>query len=113
MWIKNFLHEDHIHCIGTTACGGAFDRIVFGMKKITPDEGVDYPHDFPSTAVRTLAKERIASYTGREKNEIEILRKKTARGLWPPMVWVKGKKTDMDISLSHDGRYEAFAFIAA
>lgn len=83
------------------------------MEEIAPDDGVDYPHDFPSRVVRDLAKEQIASYTGREKNEIQILRNKTARGQGPPMVWVKDKKTDMDISLSHDGRFVAFAFIVA
>ncbi len=111
--IRIFSHEDYVHCIGITASHSGLDRIVYGIKAISREEKMNHPPACQSMAARKLAKERIASYTGRDQDDIQIIRNNTARGQGPPMVYFKGKKDNIDISLSHDGRFVAYAFVAA
>lgn len=108
--IRIYIHEGHVHCIATTAGHHGIDKIVWAVKAISPGEKTAYSHEFESSSVRKLATEQIALHTGRDGSDIRILRENRPRGFGPPIVYYKGKKADLDISLSHDGRFAACAF---
>ena len=116
--IKITFHEDYVHCLGMA---GRFqdlrnrdlDDIVFGSEEINPGEEPDSYSlsERESIMVRTVAKERIASCLVRNPDEIHIMRNKSSEKQGPPMVYFKGRKDNIDISLSHDGRFVAYAFM--
>jgi len=116
--IKIIFHEDYVHCIGMA---GRFqdlknrdlDDIVFGLVETNPGEeaGSDSLSERESFMVRTVAKERIASRLGLNSDEIHIIRNKNFEKHGPPIVYFKGQKNNIDISLSHDGRFVAYAFL--
>lgn len=108
-------HEDYVHCIGIDQCSDDLEKIVFGLKEIEPDKqpGSYSLSEHESIMVRRLAKERIVSLFGREPDDIHIRRNKTSNGQGPPTVYYRGKKDNIDISLSHDGRFAAYAFWVA
>ncbi|MGB9498280.1 MAG: 4'-phosphopantetheinyl transferase superfamily protein [Dissulfuribacterales bacterium] len=116
--IKITFHEDYVHCIGMAGRfqdlkTGDLDDIVFGLEETNPGEeaGSDSLSERESIMVRTVAKERIASHLGRNPDEIHIMRNKSPEKHGPPMVYFKGRKNNVDISLSHDGRFVAYAFM--
>lgn len=60
-----------------------------------------------------VARKALCRYLGRfwqiASDRIEVRRERNIRGLGPPLVYVGGEKVSADISLSHHGRYGAFA----
>ncbi len=44
--------------------------------------------------------------------EAAIRREPAPRGLLPPRLFIRGEPSGIDISLSHDGRFAAWAFLA-
>lgn len=62
--------------------------------------------------VRRAAKTKIAAHIGADPQKLEIVRRKNECGiLGPPVVLVNGKESSIEISLSHDGVYLAYAFL--
>jgi hypothetical protein len=62
-----------------------------------------------SHTVRRAAIGRLAAILDVSPPHIEIRRSPTPRGYGPPHVFMDGRSADIDISLSHDGDYGAFA----
>ncbi|MBC2717323.1 MAG: 4'-phosphopantetheinyl transferase superfamily protein [Desulfobacteraceae bacterium] len=112
--VKIFFNEDYVHCIGIDKCSEDLEKVVFGLKEIEPDTqpGSYSLPERESIMVRRLSKERIASLLGRNSNDIHIMRNKCSSGQGPPTVYYRGEKDNIDISLSHDGRFAAYAFWA-
>jgi len=111
--VKLILNENYVHCIGLTGPVNSLKSIVFGMDEISPEKipGTDSVSEIESLFTRNLAKKHIASCFQVNEQDIQIIRQKEDNRINPPMVYVKGKKQDIDISLSHDGRFAAFAFL--
>jgi phosphopantetheinyl transferase (holo-ACP synthase) len=63
----------------------------------------------PSATVRRSAIHHLASVLKASPYYIDIRRDKTTHGYGAPRVFIEGGRTDIDISLSHDGQYIAFA----
>ncbi len=63
----------------------------------------------PSAAVRRAVIHHLASVLKASPYYIDIRRDKTTHGYGAPRVFIEGSRTDIDISLSHDGQYIAFA----
>jgi len=69
-------------------------------------------HSLPSAWVRILAKRRLAGLFGKGEEGLEIVTSEIHRGQKPPRVLVRGRETNaVDLSLSHHGRYVAWAVI--
>lgn len=109
--IRIDLHEDYIHCIGIFSLADNLDSIVSGIGEIDTNTlagQMDSISEKESFAVRRLAKKGIASCLHVNEQDIQIIRHKKAH---PPTVLAKGKMKNMEISLSHDGRFAAYAFL--
>jgi len=113
--IKINFHDDYVHCIGIYGPANYLKSIISGISQINsgtiPDKAESISEN-ESSAVRRLAKMEIASYLYLKKQDIDIIRYKIKNKLTPPIVSAKGKTKNMEISLSHDGRFAAYAFLA-
>jgi hypothetical protein len=97
---------DYVHAFGSQgdqSAAGAMHLKVFRL---------DQPcfHRQPESDVM---RKVLRCYLGRfwhiPSGQIVIQRDQNARGAGPPVVYVKGERAPMDTSLSHHGRYGAFA----
>lgn len=61
-------------------------------------------------AARALARAALARHLGIAAARIQIVRPLENEGFSPPRVLVSGAPADVDLSLSHHGRYVAWAF---
>ena len=108
--IRIFINEDYVHCIGITGELEAINSATRGVHKTSQGNGFHFSTDSPSLKVRQLAKKAISSYLDQDIENIDIRRFRGSCGLGPPTVFIKGKAEMVDISLSHDGNFIAYAF---
>lgn len=64
----------------------------------------------PSLLVRERLLDRLSKSLGYRRDDMEILRLRGERGLGPPRLYVGGRPSAVDITMSHDGRFMAYAF---
>jgi phosphopantetheinyl transferase (holo-ACP synthase) len=107
--IKIFITSDYVHCIGTTAERETMDSLVWHVGRISPDS--ERLSDYESSFGRKALKQGLLAYYNQDKNDIDIRREKGPHGLGPPFVCLNGKPAEIDISLSHDGLFTAYAFV--
>ena len=101
-----FRSAGHVHCVAVV--NGAY-------RTAQPDSGVRAfvrkltgPAD-PSIARRLETIHYLASALRISPYFIRIRREKMGAESGPPRIFMEGRPADIDISLSHDGRYIAFA----
>ncbi len=110
MRIRVFFHEDNVHCIASDDYSGDLSDIVYGWEEITTDGSPVSVRE--SQAVRKVAGVRLAAHLNCNPGDIRILRQTGPSGQGPPVVYLRDKREPVDISLSHDGRFVAYAFRA-
>ena len=79
------------------------------LRQSLSEREADAVHSRESAAVRIGAREEIARLLGVSESRLEIVCAPGASGLRPPCVLLDGQATRTDISLSHDGRWIAWA----
>ena len=62
-----------------------------------------------SAWVRLLARDHVAHLVGVDDSALEIVCAEGRIGRSPPLLWVQGLRSDLDVSLSHHGRFVAWA----
>jgi phosphopantetheinyl transferase (holo-ACP synthase) len=103
VYIRLFSHPDNIHCVGTDKLA-LLDKIICDVENL-PGEKTD-----PSLFSRLCLAQSLAERFSLNFHQIKIKRTRTKGELQPPRVYIDGRKADIDISLSHDGRFVAHAF---
>ena len=106
--IKVFITSDYVHCIGTTSASDEMDALVWHVDRISPDS--QSCPDYESIFVRKALKLRLSKCYNESPENIEIRRVKSPYGLAPPFVCINGEPAAIDVSLSHDGLFAAYAF---
>jgi phosphopantetheinyl transferase (holo-ACP synthase) len=100
--IRLFSDGDYVHCIGANA-PDALDKLTWRVETL-PNEEID-----PSLFSRHCLIQSLARRFSLDFHRIKIIRKRRGGELQPPCVYIGGQKSDIDISLSHDGRFVAHA----
>lgn len=102
--------REMVHAVGSEACEDIAPEPVWGVEVVDrrTAEGL---RDDPSLLVRESLIRRLSVYPGYENSEMEIRRCEGPRGMGPPGLYICGNRSGVDISLSHDGRFIAYAFI--
>jgi phosphopantetheinyl transferase (holo-ACP synthase) len=77
-------------------------------RRLTPREA-DAVHSRASAAVRVGARRALAELLGVEERRLEIACAPGPTSRRPPRVLLDGEETEIDVSLSHDGRWIAWA----
>jgi phosphopantetheinyl transferase (holo-ACP synthase) len=103
VFIRLFSNSEYIHCVGADSLA-ALDKLIWSVDVLPEKE-----NNFSLFSRQCLAQ-NLAQFFSLNLQQIKIRRTRENGELQPPCVYVDGKKTDIDISLSHDGRFVAYAF---
>ena len=110
--VKIEFGAEYVHCLGLFGPKDILPSIVYDAGPICKrDINGKSISEIESAAVRYLAIKGIASYLKMAEKDISIFRHKKNNKRMPPAVSAKGYSKPMDISLSHDGRFAAYAFL--
>ena len=85
-------------------------RLAELLPRLTEREA-DAVHSLPSAAVRIRARAALAKALGTEDADVEIVCDPGVTGRRPPRVLLRGRPAYADISLSHHGRWIAWAVL--
>lgn len=101
VYIRLFSNRGYVHCVGADKLA-VLGKIICGVENL-PEEETD-----PSLFSRLCLAQSLAKRFSLNFHQIKIKRKKEKGELQPPSVYIDSRKTDIDISLSHDGRFVAY-----
>ena len=104
VYIRLFSNLQYVHCIGADALT-ALDELIWIVDVLPEAEKIN-----PSLYLRYCVEQSLAKHFSLNFYQIKIKRTRENGELQPPRVYVNGRKTDIDISLSHDGRFVAYAY---
>jgi phosphopantetheinyl transferase (holo-ACP synthase) len=102
VYIRLFSDPHYVHCIGTDV-SKALDKLIWRVEVLPEKEAIN-----PSLFLRRCLGQSLAQHFPLNFPDIKIKRTKENGELQPPCVYVNGRKTGIDISLSHDGRFVAY-----
>ncbi|MCX5849518.1 MAG: 4'-phosphopantetheinyl transferase superfamily protein [Deltaproteobacteria bacterium] len=102
IYIRLFSNSQYVHCIGADVLT-ALDKLIWSVEALPEEEGIN-----PSLFLRHSVGQNLAQYFSLNFHQIRIKRTRENGELQPPRVYVGNRKTDIDISLSHDGRFIAY-----
>ncbi len=107
--VKFIIHGSFVHCIGSTH--NEFKDLFYGQHAIDLTEDSQPEPVQESLFVRQIARQRLAQVLDVNIEDIRIERKVHGKTTGPPRVVSRGKRVPVNISLSHHGRFAAFAFL--
>jgi phosphopantetheinyl transferase (holo-ACP synthase) len=107
VFIRLFTNPQNVHCIGADVLT-ALDKLIWSVDVLPEKEKIN-----PSLYSRYCLGQSLAKNFSINFHHIKIKRTRENGELQPPRVYVGGKKTNIDISLSHDGRFVAYVFYSA
>ena len=105
VYIRLFSNFNYVHCIGAD-CLAALNKLIWSVDTLPEKEKIN-----PSLYLRYFLGQSLAKHFFLNFHHIKIKRTRRCGELQPPHVYVDGRKTDIEISLSHDGRFVTYAFI--
>jgi phosphopantetheinyl transferase (holo-ACP synthase) len=103
VYIRLFSNSNYVHCVGADKFE-ALNKINRGIDAL-PEEKTN-----SSLFSRHCLAQNLAKHFLLNVHQIKIKRTRKGGELQPPRVYVHGRRTNIDISLSHDGRFVAYAF---
>jgi phosphopantetheinyl transferase (holo-ACP synthase) len=104
VYIRLFSNLQYVHCIGADVLT-ALDELIWIVDVLPEAEKIN-----PSLYLRYCVEQSLAKHFSLNFYQIKIKRTRENGELQPPRVYVNGRKTDIDISLSHDGRFVSYAY---
>ena len=104
VFIRLFSNPQYVHCVGADSLA-ALDKLIWNVESLPEEEGIN-----PSLFLRHCLGHNLAQYFSLNFHQIKIRRKREKGELQPPRVYVDDRKTKIDVSLSHDGRFVAYVF---
>ncbi len=106
--VRSFINLEYVHCIGVSGSPNDINDVIWGVEENGETEESTAVDE--SLCARQTAGRRLVAYLHAAPGEIDIRRPESSTGLGPPLVYCRGIHTEIDISLSHDGRFVAYAF---
>ena len=107
VYVRLFSHPSYVHCLGADSLA-TLDNLSWGID-ILP-QGEDRQNGNSSLFARQCLIRSLAGYFHLNEGDVEIRRIKNEGELQPPCVFVSGREKAVDVSLSHDGKFIAYAF---
>ena len=109
VYVRLFSYFRYVHCVGADHPAD-LDRLVCKVEAL-PEKKNEKRID-PSLFARKCLALSIADFFRLNLSDIKINRVQGKSELQPPHVYIGGEKSDIDISLSHDGQFVAYAFLS-
>ncbi len=107
VFIRLFSNVQYLHCVGADH-PAALDKLIWSVEALPEEKAIN-----PSLFLRECLGEKVADNFSLNFHDIKIKRTRANGELQPPCIYTGGRKTNIDISLSHDGRFVAYAFWAS
>ena len=107
VYVRLFYNPQYVHCVGSDSIT-ALDKLIWSVD-VLPEEKDEKNID-PSFFSRNCLGQNLAQYFSLNFHNIKIRRTRKDGALQPPRVYVSGRETDINISLSHDGRFVAYVY---
>ena len=104
IFIRLSFSQDHVHCLASDEPDG-LERAHWSIERL-PKPGFD-----PSPFVRHRLISRVAAELNLPAEGFDIVRIRQKGELAPPVLLHNGVSSGVDITLSHDGRFAAFAYL--
>jgi len=101
-----------IHAVGLLGAADPAERVVWQALDVRASAAFPERPD-PSSLGRSGLIRHLNILLGLEEGEAAIRRDAGPRGLLPPRLFILDEPSRIDISLSHDGRFTAWALLAA
>lgn len=108
VYVRLFSHFRYVHCVGADHPAD-LDKLVCKVE-VLPEKENEKRVDSSLFARKCLAL-GIADFFRLNLSDIKVNRVQDKSELQPPHVHIGGKKSDIDISISHDGHLVAYAFL--
>jgi phosphopantetheinyl transferase (holo-ACP synthase) len=100
----------YVHCLAADYFD-ILDKVIWRVEVLSA--GRDQKDRDPSIFARSCLAHALSAFLRDDQSQIKILRGRGKGGeLQPPAVYLNGIKADIDVSLSHDGQFVAYAFLA-
>lgn len=100
----------YIHALALSEGEEFFDYVFWRVEVLPEMKGVD-SLEVESRIVREALKRCVATHLGWNQKDMEIRRTETGNRPGPPRLYYQGKRTTLDLSLSHDGHFGAYAVL--
>ncbi|MCK9230872.1 MAG: 4'-phosphopantetheinyl transferase superfamily protein [Syntrophales bacterium] len=104
--VRVYSGDGHVHCIGTSGRKESLDEILHGTGQVLSGRGGTAA---ASATARRLIIEELSHESGISSRRMCIVRPGGSRGLLHPLLLIDGKPSAVDISISHDGLFTAYA----
>ncbi len=105
-----FSSLSYVHCLAADHCD-VLDKVIWRVD-VLPG-GQEQKDIDASVYARLCLAHALSGLFRYDQKQITIFRAQEKNGeLQPPAVYLDGVKKDIDISLSHDGQFVAYAFLA-
>jgi hypothetical protein len=108
IFVQLHIADGYVHCIGSDNLS-VLDKIIQGVNLLPSSEEENIVD--PSQFGRACLIRRLAASENLDSSALTIRRTKKAGELQPPRVYLNNKQAPLEISLSHDGRFTAYAFL--
>lgn len=108
IFVRLFLEEEFLHCLAADEAG-ALDKIICSHAFLADEESVSEAD--ASSFLRDFAARKIAEYLRVNTSVVRIERNIIEGAPGAPRLLVGDAVSFGDISLSHDGRLVAYAFL--
>ncbi len=105
--LEILLTADYAHSVALSGPAGGGEQVLWRIKplplvaKSSPDQESRY--------IRGAAKRHLSRYWHSSVKDVDIRRRQGPRGLEPPRLYFRQQASAVDISLSHDGNFAAYA----
>ena len=100
----------YIHALALSNGEDYFDYVFWRVEVLPDMKGVD-SLEVESRIVREALKRCVATHLGWNQKDMEIRRTESGSRPGPPRLYYQGKRTTLDLSLSHDGHFGAYAVL--
>lgn len=108
VYVRLFPFFSYLHCIAVDAfC--VMDNIIAHVDRM-PDQETSGGAD-PSLFARVRLVRSLAAALQLPEEDMRIIRETKDGGLMPPRLYIAGVPSGIEISISHDGDYIAYAYI--
>ncbi len=110
--VRALQNQAFIHCFGAQTSPAA-KTVRYGIETINDLPQPDFCRSskFQSRMVRASARRKIASALSLSENDVTITNTGHEKHSLFPVVYINGEESGISISLSHDGRFLAYAFL--
>ncbi|HEX7505119.1 MAG TPA: 4'-phosphopantetheinyl transferase superfamily protein [Syntrophales bacterium] len=100
----------YIHALALSNGEDYFDYVFWRVEVLPEMKGVD-SLEVESRIVREALKRCVATHLCWNQKDMEIRRTESGSRPGPPRLYYQGKRTTLDLSLSHDGHFGAYAVL--